>query len=387
MHFLGLAGMPRRIPDYPDAYAGWNRVASFGALITLVSLGVFFYHFYIAFQGKYQFDYNALVFWYKKEGKDYLTIYQKNNNFIADINEEALIQYNIKRKIRVTKTNNLNTLSHLLYAYNGFYIVVFNKIKNTLLNTDQVVVTARPYQTGFQEAISTSIELIVSFHADLITYLFSIIVFLLCMLCGTLYTFSVKNPKNSIEHFWNYYRTISHNLPLELTWSIIPTIILCFIITASFSIIYGLEFIGTPHLTVKVIGYQWYWYYEIAHYSNVRKKPKDPARPYRRKRKAYLIEFDSYIVPEDDLLDGELRLLEVTQPLVLPTHTSIRIVFTGADVIHSWAVPALGVKVDCIPGRLTSTSLYITQPAIVYGQCSELCGVYHGFIPINVLSI
>jgi cytochrome c oxidase subunit 2 len=103
-------------------------------------------------------------------------------------------------------------------------------------------------------------------------------------------------------------------------------------------------------------------------------------------RFAYLLEFDSYMVDEDDLEFGELRLLEVTLSLWLPIITPIRMVFTGADVIHSWAVPAMGIKIDCIPGRVNSAPVFITKECITYGQCSELCGVYHGFIPICVVS-
>jgi cytochrome c oxidase subunit 2 len=144
---------------------------------------------------------------------------------------------------------------------------------------------------------------------------------------------------------------------------------------------------GVPHITVKVVGYQWYWYYEIVHYINLRRRPLNPKKPYRRRRRVYIIEFDSYIIEEEDLLFGDLRLLEVTQSLKLPANVPLRIVFTGADVIHSWAVPALGVKIDCVPGRLNATPVFITHPVVMYGQCSELCGILHGFIPICVVAI
>ena len=125
-------------------------------------------------------------------------------------------------------------------------------------------------------------------------------------------------------------------------------------------------------MTLKIIGHQWYWSYEYSDYAD---------------QDGSSIEFDSYMIPESDLEDGQLRLLEVDNELVVPTHTHVRVILTSADVLHCWAVPSLGVKLDCVPGRLNQTSVFILREGVFYGQCSEICGVGHGNMPIVVESV
>ena len=137
----------------------------------------------------------------------------------------------------------------------------------------------------------------------------------------------------------------------------------------SFALLYSIDEIVDPSLTLKVIGHQWYWTYEYSDYAN-----SDETS----------IVFDSYMIPEDDLEFGQLRLLEVDNRVVLPVQTHVRVIITAADVLHSWAVPSLGVKCDAVPGRLNQTSLFLKREGVFYGQCSELCGVNHGFMPIVV---
>jgi cytochrome c oxidase subunit 2 len=121
-----------------------------------------------------------------------------------------------------------------------------------------------------------------------------------------------------------------------------------------------------PTITIKAIGRQWYWEYEYSDYIS----PE--------------LSFESYMIPTDNLEEGQLRLLEVDNRLILPSDTSIRVIVTAADVLHAWAVPSLGVKMDCVPGRLNQTSMYVKRNGVYYGQCSELCGVQHGFMPIVI---
>jgi cytochrome c oxidase subunit 2 len=128
----------------------------------------------------------------------------------------------------------------------------------------------------------------------------------------------------------------------------------------------------SPSLTVKVVGHQWYWSYELCDFVDEAGEP---------------IEYDSYIIPETDLEDGQLRILEVDNRVVLPVDTHVRFVVTGADVIHDFAVPSLGLKIDACPGRLNQTSVVTQRTGTFYGQCSELCGVYHGFMPIVVEAV
>jgi heme/copper-type cytochrome/quinol oxidase subunit 2 len=127
-----------------------------------------------------------------------------------------------------------------------------------------------------------------------------------------------------------------------------------------------------PAITIKAIGHQWYWSYEYSDYYNSNDES---------------IEFDSIMVPTDDLKIGQLRLLEVDNRVVVPTNTHIRVIVTADDVIHCWAVPSLGVKMDGYPGRLNQTSMFIKREGVYYGQCSEICGVNHGFMPIVVEAV
>jgi len=137
----------------------------------------------------------------------------------------------------------------------------------------------------------------------------------------------------------------------------------------SFSLLYSVDEIIDPAITLKVIGHQWYWSYEYSDYVT---------------QHGDSIEFDSYMIPESDLQQGQLRLLEVDNRLVLPVNTHIRVVVTSTDVLHCWAIPSFATKLDACPGRLNQTSLYIKREGTYYGQCSEICGINHGFMPIVV---
>ena len=139
----------------------------------------------------------------------------------------------------------------------------------------------------------------------------------------------------------------------------------------SFALLYSIDEVVDPSLTVKCIGNQWYWSYEYSDFEN----------------SIGNITFDSYMVPEDELEIGELRLLEVDNRVVVPVNTHIRLLITAADVLHSWAVPSLGVKVDACVGRLNQTSLFILRQGVFYGQCSEICGVGHANMPIVVEAV
>lgn len=162
---------------------------------------------------------------------------------------------------------------------------------------------------------------------------------------------------------------VTHNLELEVIWTIIPTLILVTIAIPSFALLYSMDELLDPTVTVKIIGHQWYWSYE---YSDL--KPLVGTS----------VSFDSYMVPDADLVPGDLRLLKTDCPLVLPKETNIRFLITSTDVLHSWAVPSFGIKMDAVPGRLNQTSAYIMESGRYYGQCSELCGVNHGFMPIEI---
>lgn len=208
---------------------------------------------------------------------------------------------------------------------------------------------AYPFQLGFQDATSPIIEELLHFHDHAL-----IIVFLISSL--VLYLISVMLTTNL-----THTSTIDAQ-EVETIWTILPAIILIIIALPSLRILYIIDEINNPYLTVKTIGHQWYWSYEYTDYED--------------------LTFDSYIVPTQDLKPGELRLLEVDNRVVLPMELTIRILISSEDVLHSWAVPSLGLKTDAIPGRLNQTTLLSTRPGLYYGQCSEICGSNHSFIPI-----
>lgn len=166
--------------------------------------------------------------------------------------------------------------------------------------------------------------------------------------------------------FFNSYinRYLLENQVVEIVWTILPALILIFIALPSLRLLYLLDEVGNPSVTLKAIGHQWYWRYEYSDFAQV--------------------EFDSYMVPWDETGVDGFRLLDVDNRAVLPINTQIRVLVRARDVIHSWAVPALGVKIDGIPGRLNQISFLINRPGLYYGQCSEICGANHRFIPIVI---
>jgi len=174
------------------------------------------------------------------------------------------------------------------------------------------------------------------------------------------------------------FRKVTHHQTLEFWWTVIPSVIIFFIALPALLLIYALETpMAAPALTVKAIGHQWYWSYEYT----------DHLDPEIFQDYNTGFTFDSYMLPEDRLTLGQRRLLEVDKAPVLPVETQIRIVVTSSDVLHSWALPSLGVKMDAIPGRLNQFYLYIPYSGLYYGQCSELCGANHGFMPIALYAV
>nr|UJG45308.1 cytochrome c oxidase subunit II [Cerodontha fulvipes] len=173
-----------------------------------------------------------------------------------------------------------------------------------------------------------------------------------------------------ISLMFNKYtnRYLLHGQTIEIIWTILPAIILLFIAMPSLRLLYLLDEISEPSITLKAIGHQWYWSYE---YSDFNK----------------MIEFDSYMIPTNELKTEEFRLLDVDNRIILPMNSQIRILVTAADVLHSWTIPTLGVKVDGTPGRLNQTNFFMNRPGLYYGQCSEICGANHSFMPIVIESV
>nr|WFP43255.1 cytochrome c oxidase subunit II [Rhomboptera ligata] len=164
------------------------------------------------------------------------------------------------------------------------------------------------------------------------------------------------------------HRLLLEGQTVEIIWTILPAIILIFIALPSLRLLYLLDESLDPVITVKTVGHQWYWTYEYTDFST----------PY---------EFDSYIIPYNELPTNGFRLLDVDNRTILPMNTQIRLLITAADVLHSWTVPSLGVKVDATPGRLNQINFFMNRPGLFYGQCSEICGANHSFMPIVIESV
>lgn len=223
---------------------------------------------------------------------------------------------------------------------------------------------AESWQLGFQDPATPIMEGIINLHHDLTFFLCVILIFVSWMLFRTIWLFNNLNNKIS--------SSLSHGILIEIIWTTTPALILLVIAIPSFSLLYAMDEIVSPTITIKALGHQWYWSYEYSDYMNENLEP---------------INFDSYMIPEEDLEKGQLRLLEVDNRMVVPIQTHIRIIISAADVLHSWAIPSLGIKCDAIPGRLNQASMFIKREGLYYGQCSEICGVNHGFMPIVVEAV
>ncbi len=207
---------------------------------------------------------------------------------------------------------------------------------------------------GFQDSNSPLIEQLTFFHDHTL-----LILVIITTLVGYL----------MVSLFFNQYtnRVLLEGQTIEVIWTILPAVTLIFIALPSLRLLYLLDEIRDPSITLKTVGHQWYWSYEYSDFNQV--------------------EFDSYIIPSLEIETGSPRLLEVDNHTVLPVNAQTRILVTAADVLHSWAVPRLGVKVDATPGRLNQTSFIINRVGLFYGQCSEICGANHSFIPIVIESV
>nr|AAK31129.1 cytochrome oxidase subunit II [Pulex simulans] len=169
--------------------------------------------------------------------------------------------------------------------------------------------------------------------------------------------------------FFNKYtnRLLMESQNIEIIWTTLPAFMLIFIALPSLRLLYLLDDLNKPLITLKTIGHQWYWSYEYSDFNNT--------------------EFDSYMIPNEELMDNNFRLLDVDNRIILPFNSQIRIVITATDVLHSWTIPSLGIKVDATPGRLNQSNFLINRPGLFFGQCSEICGANHSFMPIVIESV
>ena len=223
----------------------------------------------------------------------------------------------------------------------------------------------QPWQIGFQDSAAPGFSGIVELHNTLFFYLIVVVVGVFWVLASIIYYYNTK--KSAITH-----KYLNHGTLIELIWTITPAFILIAIAFPSFRLLYLLDEVISPTITIKVAGHQWYWSYEYSDYIT---------------EEGEAIEFDSYMVPDSDLELGQFRLLDVDNKVVVPADTHVRLIITATDVLHSFAVPSLGLKADAVPGRLNQTSFLAERTGTFYGQCSEICGVWHGFMPIAIESV
>ena len=212
------------------------------------------------------------------------------------------------------------------------------------------------WQLGFQKAASESMRDIVAFHDNLLLpIIIAISVFVLFLMLYACVRFRASANPNPSKR--------THNVTVEVLWTLIPCLILIVMAVPSFKILYKQDAIPKADLTIKAIGYQWYWGYEYPDENII---------------------FDSYMIEEKDLKADQPRLLAVDNEVVVPVNKVVKVLITANDVLHAWALPSFGVKRDAVPGRINETWFKAEKVGTYYGQCSELCGIKHAFMPIAV---
>ncbi len=215
------------------------------------------------------------------------------------------------------------------------------------------------WQIGLQKAQSPVMHQITIFH-DFLLWIQAIVAAVVAgLLAYILYRFRTSKNKNPSKK--------AHNTGLEIAWTLIPLVLILYMMYPSLKLIYFMDVVPKSEMTLKAVGHQWYWSYEYPDQED--------------------ISFDSYMIKEKDLKPGQVRLLSTDNPVYLPIATTIRILTTSADVIHSWTLPSLGIKKDSVPGRLNEVWLRINKEGTYFGQCSELCGPGHAFMPIEIRAV
>lgn len=217
------------------------------------------------------------------------------------------------------------------------------------------------WQIGMQDSVTPIKQKVTEFHDILLVIITGIVIFVLVMLLFIAFRFrKSKNPEPA---------KFAHNTFIEVVWTLVPVIILIGIAVPSFNLLFLQDRIPEPELTIKTTGYQWYWGYEYMDHDG--------------------LTFLSNMKPEDeiDVAAGDKRLLTTDNPVVVPVDTNIQWLVTAADVLHSFALPAAGIKRDAVPGRINHTWMRITRPGTYYGQCSEICGTGHAYMPIEIKAV
>jgi len=341
MHFLGLAGMPRRIPDYPLAYANWNIVATFGSTASLVTALFFCYVVYDMLD------------------TSFITTKRNPWRFYSSWPKTS-------EAIKFTAVNHKkNTLVESVEAFTtrflAFALLTDESVFNVIQDANSRTIAAAAYQCTFQEPATAVMARLISLHHD-VMYILILIISVVCVfLWQTVDTYHETNFSVKRNAFY-------HHEALEQIWTLVPALILVIIALPSFALLYLIDELKGVGQSIKIEGHQWFWTYQYQTNLGID------------------VEYDSYTKDLENL-SNPTRLLAVDAPLVIDRQKSTRLLITSADVLHSWAVPALGIKSDGCPGRLNQVTIAaFPRPGQYFGQCSELCGVGHGFMSIQVIT-
>ena len=437
LHWLGLSGMPRRIPDYPDYYAGWNYISSFGSIVSVIATIIFFITIYDMFiygipgrKSPHTFKLLTLMLFAqqilpiaKSKGYLHVDIKQKKISLflfffdvaqsyqfgfqdpastvmegIIDLHHDIifwliwiviLVSFLLYRALFTIEIKNSRVYSYIVYGLESIpfcclelfflfklignflilivwsfelflIIITHNIMKMTNIGNVDSLNKFSNRSIKLQNVVLPPIKLEISESLHSIKLIYQ--------------SFSKVKLKDTIVPSLNIPSTVKHNTFIEIVWTLVPCLILFFISIQSFSLLYSIDSQFIPSygkcsetmIIIKVIGNQWFWTYEYPS-----SFPNNTT-------------YESRLLLEYDLIPGHLRLLEVDNRLKLPVNRIIIFHVTASDVLHSFCVPSLGIKIDACPGRLNRTMVKINRAGIFYGQCSEICGVQHGFMPIVI---
>ena len=229
------------------------------------------------------------------------------------------------------------------------------------------------FQLRFPDPATTIMEGLVEFNKHILFIIILIVILVGWLLFSTISNYDEFNTPKSQSFF--------HSNELEIVWTSLPALTLLSLASPSFNLLYSMDEVSTPEISVKVIGHQWFWSYEISDFDKVMTcNGSDKTLKYT----CYLLTGEEFYKKNNA---GFFRMLETNKRLVLPSNTHLRLLVTSVDVLHSWTIPSFGVKVDACPGRLNQVNMFLKRVGIFFGQCSEICGVNHGFMPIVVKSV